>query len=96
MLPSQIRQQFITFLGGITTYHVGLVKMIDISKELISSFNVDFVVGGSTIIDVSNKLPVSCTLGPLRRQALYHIKRQLCPEDSTINMYSHENLKRHT
>jgi hypothetical protein len=70
--------------------------MIDVSKELISSFTVEFVVGGSIITDVSKKIPASCIIGPLRRQALYHIETQLCPEYSTMNTYSCENLRSNT
>jgi hypothetical protein len=71
-----------------------LVKTISVSKEFISSFTVDFCVGGSTITDVSKKLPASCTVSPLRRrQALYHMEAELCPEDSKMNMYSRENLR---
>lgn len=63
----------------------------------MSSFTVDFGVGGSTITDVSKKLPASCTASPLRRrQALYHMEAELCPEDSTMHMYSREDLRSNT
>jgi hypothetical protein len=82
--------------GSIIPYHVGLVQIIDVSKEFISS-TVYFVVGGSTITDVSKKLPASFTIGPLwRRQALCHIGAELCPGDSTMNMDSREKLRSNT